>query len=188
MEATSKKKEEGLSRARAKQIAHEKMIQASVEQVRGRNGFVGNKVVGVGIVPDFNCEPLEDGMQGCPWRILVCCILRNYSNGQVNSKVSSEELKSSAAEILNRWDSPERLAEAKHFEVSMATAKLWQGYRKARAIQDMSRRWITDNWDTILDLPGINLLGIDAIRRLVLQSDLAPASTAVGPSLATKQP
>lgn len=134
--------------------------------------------------PNYCVEPLEAGMGGCPWRILVASILGNDSGARLGHRWQPR-LANTLAEVLTRWGTPEELAGAKPYEVAMVVCTLPIGHRRARAITLLSKQWVGEEWDTIVDLRSVNLTGLNAVRRHVVLSRPAAPSTTLGTSPTT---
>jgi len=109
---------------------------------------------------NFEAQPIESGMLGCPWRILICSVVR--------FNAVQDTARSSIANILDRWPCPERLAKAKGDKVYEFTMPLNMGFRRARRIIKLSRAWLGDEWDTVLDLPAISKLALTSLERYYL--------------------
>ncbi len=127
----------------------------------------------------FSEKPIESGMGGCPWRIAVAVIVRRLA--------AEIEARRVLALLLERWSTPEALASAQPIALTAILSTLNNYHRRARALLTLSKKWVGDDWATVLNLPYCGLAVADAIWQYARQSrPEAPAallglSPAAGP-------
>lgn len=114
---------------------------------------------------DYTASPLEAGMGGCPWRILLASLLGNGLGPRYKGQV-----RATLQELLSRWAAPSDLVEAKHYELAMVTCKLPMGHRKARSVYKLARQWVLTDWDTVVDLSCLNLTALAAVKEFAIVS------------------
>ena len=104
---------------------------------------------------------LQEELEGDPWKIFVCCIFCNLTK-----RTSAEPY---FWEVLQRWPTPEKLANADLKELTKLIQPLGLSQRRAKALKKMSLGYIQNSWkDDPTKLYGIGKYAHDAYRVFVL--------------------
>ncbi len=97
-------------------------------------------------------NPLEAGLGGCPWRVCISAIIR-FNSSEAQARLTLRAL-------LGWWPTPDKLAPVPLHAIATAVAGHNLPYRRARMVRAFSRAWVAGDWQTVLDLPGINQLAL----------------------------
>lgn len=102
---------------------------------------------------DFSIPPvspyglIQETLWPDGWKILVACILLNLTTRRAMEKILPN--------VFRRYPTAEAMAAADFDELSQMVAPLGFRNRRAKNLIDMSRRFLTSNWDDPRDLPGV---------------------------------
>ena len=96
---------------------------------------------------DYWLDPFESGMKGCPWRIMASAILSIHA--------SVEDARHKMKIVMELWPTPELLGSVRPERVAGQLFPMTRHGRRARALVGMSKVWVSDDWETIIDLPGV---------------------------------
>ena len=100
---------------------------------------------------------LQEQIWQDPWKIFVCCIFCNLTK-----RLTAEPY---FWEVLKRWPTPEKLADADYDELVKLIQPLGLSQRRAKALKNMSYEYIHKDWkDDATKLYGIGKYGSDAYR------------------------
>lgn len=100
---------------------------------------------------------LQEQLWQDPWKIFVCCIFCNLTK-----RLTAEPY---FWEVLKRWDSPDKLANADEDELISLIQPLGLSQRRAKALKKMSYEYTHKDWqDDATNLYGIGKYGSDAYR------------------------
>ena len=100
---------------------------------------------------------LQEQLWQDPWKIFVCCIFCNLTK-----RLTAEPY---FWEVLKRWPTPEKLADADWEELITLIQPLGLSQRRAKALKNMSYEYIHKDWkDDATKLYGIGKYGSDAYR------------------------
>ena len=89
-----------------------------------------------------------------PWRILVCCILLNKTNGRNVHKIR--------AELFERWPDPESMMKADFDELSEFLRPLGFYRRRAMILRKFSLQWLYRKYTDVRELMGIGQYARDS--------------------------
>jgi methyl-CpG-binding domain protein 4 len=110
--------------------------------------------------PDLGTSPIQLGLRGDPWKILVACALLNRTQGVQARPV--------LAEVLERWPTPTQLAKADPQELEGALATLGLQRRRSALLIRMAQVWLSQDWQRAADLPHVGKYAEDALRIFAL--------------------
>ena len=100
---------------------------------------------------------LQEQLWRDPWKIFVCCIFCNLTK-----RLTAEPY---FWEVLKRWPTPEKLADADYDELIKLIQPLGLSQRRAKALKNMSYEYIHKDWESdATKLYGIGKYGSDAYR------------------------
>lgn len=103
---------------------------------------------------NVNRTRLESGVGRCPWKIVVTLMVATK-----NVRLARKLLPA----LFTRWPSPESLANAERGGLEMLLSPVTDGHRRARLVREFTAAWVRDDWQTVLDLPGV---GVEALRAI----------------------
>lgn len=92
----------------------------------------------------FDLSPIQFGMGGSPWHVTMCSMML------VRCKRNPHVIGS----VLRSFRTPE-LMEMSDVMLQHMLQPLGLHRQRARQMQQVSRRWNTDTWSELRDLPGI---------------------------------
>ena len=100
----------------------------------------------------FDLSPIQLGLGASPWHVAVASVMLC----RVKRNVSV------VASVFRRWQTPTLLAES---DDALADALRPLGFQRQRArqLQTLSRKWDTDTWELLTDLPGVGQYVNDAV-------------------------
>lgn len=101
----------------------------------------------------FDRHPIQIGMGGDPWKVVLACQLLN--------RTRREQMEDVLAELLLRWPEPESLARAVGVEDVVRPCGLHRN--RARLLTRFSSRWLGDGWEDLRELPGVGVYAADAV-------------------------
>lgn len=105
--------------------------------------------------PRFDLDPLQLGMDRCPWRVGVASLLRIES--------SDGAARAACRDVLLHWGNPARLRDADIHEVTIKVLPCRHPDRRARSLISFSRSWC-GKWETVLDLRHVGPYVLDAMN------------------------
>lgn len=123
-----------------------------------------------GTVPiNWNKVPIEAGMAGCPWRIMVTLLVaRNLSNAP-RTVASDKSSKVALKELFRQWPQPWNLSRADRFKLTevMEAEEIRSAATRARMLLKFTYAWLGEDWDTIIDLPYMGADSMEALEKYV---------------------
>lgn len=108
---------------------------------------------------DWSAVPIEAGVHGCPFKLLVCSIIRYPIDRQRQQSLRA------CRDILEVWPSADRLAGADHTDLVALLDDLTHKSRRARILVKMATVFLSDEWTTLYDLPGFGTLAETYMRK-----------------------
>ena len=100
---------------------------------------------------------LQEHLWQDPWKIFVCCIFCNLTK-----RMTAEPY---FWEVLKRWPTPEKLANADYDKLVELIQPLGLSQRRTKALKVMSHEYTHKDWkDDATKLYGIGKYGSDAYR------------------------
>jgi len=107
------------------------------------------------VPPDFGTAPIQLGMRGDPWRVVVCCTCL--------TRTGAGSARPAIAAMLTKW--PDTLAWAQlkgqdvrpHFETLGLTFRAYQ-------LPVLAQEVLFGRWADARDLPGVGPYHLDALR------------------------
>jgi methyl-CpG-binding domain protein 4 len=117
---------------------------------------------------------LQEDLNKNSWKIFVCCIFCNLTK-----RKSAEPY---FWEVLKRWPTPEKLANADEFELASLIQPLGLSQKRSRALKRMSYEFIHKDWQNDpTSLYGIGKYAHDAYRIFCLNEwkDVEPKDGAL---------
>lgn len=109
--------------------------------------------------PDLDLAPVQSGLRGEPWRILVACAMLN----QTSIRAARPVLK----QVLAVWPTPAHAALAPLPKLRSIITPCGLQTVRAKRLIEMSMRFMTKGWDWARDLPGVGRYALDALRIFV---------------------
>jgi endonuclease III len=103
--------------------------------------------------PRFDLRPLQLGMGGDPWRVVVASMLLCRSR-----RVQAEPC---LRGLLARWPDAAALAVAEGVEEVVKPCGLQRN--RARQLVRFSNLWLSDGWEELRELPGVGVYVADAV-------------------------
>ena len=105
---------------------------------------------------------LQEDLNKDPWKIFVCCIFCNLTKRRTAEPYFWK--------VLERWPTPELLADADLNELVTLIQPIGLSQRRAKALKQMSYEFIHSDWkDDPASLYGIGKYAADAYRIFVLE-------------------
>lgn len=109
--------------------------------------------------PRFDLFPLQLGMPS-PWHVIVASLTRS---------VSRKYAAQFTQKILDRWRNPSQLALASVEELRLILRRGTHAQRIARSMIGISKRWHSDDWRDLRDLPGVTVYIADCVQVFCFQ-------------------
>lgn len=113
-------------------------------------------------------SPLQLGMSGDPWRVMVASMLLQRAK-----RIQARPV---LRELLRRWSSPAELTRADTSELESVLRPCGLHRQRARQMQRAASIFISEGWEEVKDLPGVGAYTSDAVglfcfRRTDLECD-----------------
>lgn len=102
------------------------------------------------------CRKLQ-GTDRCPWRIIVGCIIKY--------RAAKEQAALAKSRILYALGTPEGIVKVNPAYLVQELQGVHGASRKARMLVKFSKAYLSDDWDTILDLPGVGKAALQEVER-----------------------
>lgn len=129
-------------------------------------------------IATFDQRPLQLGLGGDPWKVILACQLLNRTRGT--------QARPALAELLRRWPSPRKLARAAVEDVEETIRGLGLQRRRAARLIDLARAWVHKTWTHPGELPGVGQYTLDALRIFCLDDlEVDPQDRVLAAYLAT---
>jgi A/G-specific adenine glycosylase len=104
---------------------------------------------------DFDAQPIQSGLGGCPWRVCVASILLNRTRRTVMQPVFMR--------LLEVWPNPCALAQADRGLVARLLRPLGFQHTRATRLIRFSHEFLDSDWEDLRDLPGVGPYVADAV-------------------------
>jgi len=112
--------------------------------------------------PNWSIKPVDAAMGGCPWRITIINIIRASAYGEAR-------VFAAAKSFLDKYDDPETLNKAAFQDLVVLLQPIPLMHRAVRQVKRFTACWLSEEWETMLDLKGISLSALQAIEKYVIQ-------------------
>ena len=89
-----------------------------------------------------------------PWRMMVCCILLNRTQGR--------QVHSIREELFGRWPDPSSMSGADHDQLRELLRPLGFYNKRASLLKEFSQQWSDGDWSDVSELKGIGKYARDS--------------------------
>lgn len=113
--------------------------------------------------PRYDGRLLQEGLGGCPWRIIVASVLL--------CRARRAQAEPALRELFRRWPNPASLCRADADEVAEVVRPCGLHRNRARTLMRMSTLWFSDAWSDVRDLPGVGIYVADAVGVFCFDSE-----------------
>ena len=110
------------------------------------------------------CDLIQEHVRDDPWRVLVACSLMNMTVGLTMRPIMWK--------LFERWPTACDLAEADVDELRGLVKPLGFYNQRAPRLIEMSRRYVTGDWGSVMDLPGCGRYATNSWRIFCTDEDV----------------
>ena len=101
----------------------------------------------------FDCSPIQLGLQGSPWHVVVSSILL----------CRARRMPTVLEDLLYAYPTPELLASADTSALERIVQPTGLHRNRARHLQQLSHKWYLNTWNDLRDLQGVGQYVADAV-------------------------
>lgn len=99
---------------------------------------------------------IQEHLRNDPWKLLVACIMLNQT--------SAVQVKKVIWGFFEKWPDAVSCAAANIEEIKAHIKPLGLYNRRSKSISNLSKKWASQDFDSILDLPGIGKYAYDSYK------------------------